>query len=456
MGSPAGPDAGRTKLRAALETIALEAAAGALRRVDRCWKGLANEEDIEAVHRLRTGTNRIRSLLKVVGTVCAWPQVKETNAVLQKWQKSWGPVRDLDVLILHLAEWSQAMDPDSQRTAELVLSVYRRRRAALYGKAVGEIGKKKAKQALDTLEGLTSWVRRRRRTVARGKGGGTAKNPRSARESIALLWPGVTKVWHSRRTEAERTFHGLVLHKFRLANKRLRHVLQLYKPVARPEWLELLVLVDDLHETLGVLHDIEVLLNETETLAARWAKRKSPRNGLKPEEMLLLLSLLDARRRTAFGHVLELWRELNRPEIQALLRDPVNPVEVVTPAPRRSEKAKVKAKGESKTAKGKASKPKPGKAKAAKGKAGKAKTAKGKRGQPKKPTKSGTEATAEETVGVGFSPSASAAGVPGNGDSENGSSGNGNGKNGNGNGRNGNGRNGHGSGRGVRKAGAAR
>jgi len=335
MVTAAGPDARPSVLCTGLELLALEAASSALRRVDRCWKNLGDEEDIEAVHRLRTGTNRMRSLLKLVGPVCNWPQIKETEASLERWQKSWGPVRDLDVLILHLAEWSKGMQPAARRTADHVLAVYRRRRAALYAKAMKEIGKKRGKQARETLDRLKRWIRQRRRALKKMKSAPGKKKPATIRPSITLLWPQVTRVWRSRKAKAEKDFHGLVLHKFRLANKRLRHVLQLYKPVAEPAWIDLLQVVDDLHENLGVLHDIEVLIGQTETLAARWVRNASPRKGLSPREVQLLLGILDTRRREAFGRVLELWRRINLQETKSLLADPVRPTKPRTPPARK-------------------------------------------------------------------------------------------------------------------------
>lgn len=333
MASPAGSDGRRSRDRVAMESLALKSAASALRRVDTCWKNLAHEEDIEAVHRLRTGTNHLRSLLKLAGPLCGWPQTGETEAVLKRWQKSWGPVRDLDVLILHLTDWSKSMDPQARNSAERVLAIFRQRRATLYTRAFKEIGKKKGKQARETLDSMKRWVRQRRHALP-GKKSDPAARKSFAAASISLLWPTVLTGWQTRKRKAEKNFHGEDLHKFRLANKRLRHVLQLYKSIARPGWLELLALVDDLHETIGDLHDTEVLIGEVETLAARWAKNGTSRSRVIPRQVLYLLTHLDVRRREKFGHALELWYRLNQPETKSLLLDPLKPRKAVTPSPR--------------------------------------------------------------------------------------------------------------------------
>jgi CHAD domain-containing protein len=329
--------------------LALDAAQSTVRRVNRCWKNLNDETDIEAVHRMRTGINRLRSLLRLVGPVCTWPETHTLEDRLERWQKRWGPVRDLDVLIQHLSGLMLSLDRRSRPSAEAVLDVLRRRRRRLYRTALKATDKKKGKDARQALNEIRELVRRRRhglkKTDSRAKKekakakskakAGTKADP----AAIRLLWPGILPLWKKRKARADRAFWGPTLHKFRLGNKRMRHALQLFQPVAPPSQKALLQLVNELHDGLGALHDHEVLIGDVETLAAAHAASPKKYPRLENGDAGALLRALDAERRRIHTHVLALWKRLHTPEVQALLADPAGAkTPPKTPSQNRKEK----------------------------------------------------------------------------------------------------------------------
>ncbi len=322
MAIPTQRNPQRDRLVVVLDALAVSAAVRGIARLLRVWDGLYDEGDIEAVHRLRTGLNRMRSLVRLFGPLCGWPNPGQTERALRRWQRALSPLRDLDVLSLDLRAVADSLHGPARRAARRLQSTLQSRRKALYSRALREVQRKKGHQALQTLELLRETLSEHRKGVKREMAAlSRRRRPRSF-PAIALVWPDVHGLWMARKRKAEQSFHGLVLHRFRLANKRLRHVLQLFQSGAPIRMQPLYALVGDVHDSLGRLHDFEVLIEEAETLAGKRMARAGKIVAPSPAGCIGLLAALEARRREILDHSLELWKRLHDPTVAEMLARP--------------------------------------------------------------------------------------------------------------------------------------
>ena len=68
--------------------------------------GSRTGEDIESVHKMRVAVRRMRSLLQLTGDYYKGKSIAETERRLREIARALGAIRDLDVLILDLQQFS--------------------------------------------------------------------------------------------------------------------------------------------------------------------------------------------------------------------------------------------------------------------------------------------------------------------------------------------------------------
>jgi CHAD domain-containing protein len=240
-----------------------------------------DQDDVEAVHRTRVASRRLRELLPVMGLGATTPKLSRR---LTKVTKRLGKVRELDVLIGMIHELGQ--DPRYSLTAlNLVAASVRRDRVAARDRLAVKLSVEKihrlarrlkhaAKQSELDERGPQPSARRPRQTwvwVLEARAARRAAGVRSAIEAAGTVYA------------SER------LHDVRLAVKKLRYTMELGAEAqsrrGRPD-LSILTAIQDL---LGRLHDLEVLIGR----ARQEQAALSPATLIAWRELDLLIEALE-------------------------------------------------------------------------------------------------------------------------------------------------------------------
>ena len=220
----------------------------------------ALEGDVEAVHRARVTTRRLREALTILdGTLSAGSAQKHRRR-LRRVTRALGPVRELDVADGLLARLEQNAT-EHARVIGKVRRWIRRERSARRRAMRSRLSSKleRLREALATVaqripgpDGSTRW---REGLATRIRELGTRTNESVARAGAMYV--------------SER------VHQVRIRLKKLRYALEFARESGAARTTLLVRRLKAAQDTLGQLHDLEVVLLEVRTFAAR----VKPRDG---------------------------------------------------------------------------------------------------------------------------------------------------------------------------------
>ena len=114
--------------------------------------GVRLGEDAEAVHQARVATRRARAFLRAAGTIVDPAWAEPLRAELAWLGRLLGPVRDLDVLIEHVAEEAAALEGGDVRAVGTIRSRLGRQRAAARRTLLEAMSEPRYFQLLDSLQ----------------------------------------------------------------------------------------------------------------------------------------------------------------------------------------------------------------------------------------------------------------------------------------------------------------
>lgn len=255
--------------------------------------------DVTSVHRARVASRRLRAMLTVVAARAGDDLVRRARRQVRRITRALGPVRELDVALGHLDE----MGPKAAVPARTLVHVrraleaerQRRRRNMLEAMTPAVLERLQATLAFEpparmVLPASDVDVRRARGRCAR-----------RARELGAAVRRAGT-IYESER-----------LHAVRVAAKKLRYALEIERDLERSRAGARVAYLKRLQDTLGEIHDYEILLEHIRAVQADLAGADGgAARGLEP----LVRGLEDACRE---GHaaflrersaLLELCREI--------------------------------------------------------------------------------------------------------------------------------------------------
>lgn len=235
--------------REPLARVGLEALATQLTRISDFVEPVCDHSDVEDIHQMRVATRRLRTMAHLLETTPAFrrKRIQRLRKQLQPLADRLGGVRDLDILLEHLAEYEQTLEETSETDeahSSLRDDILQRREKA--------------------LKRLRKTLRRPRTQRMLDDPGNIAKrlvaNNQNAQQMLVRYVAG-SALWS--RYEAILRFEAEVdgateasqLHPLRIACKQLRYALELFSDVNDPCAQSLLATLKDVQTHLGDLQD---------------------------------------------------------------------------------------------------------------------------------------------------------------------------------------------------------
>ena len=225
--------------------------------VERNEEGTRRDLDSEFLHDFRVAVRRTRSVLSQVKGVLPQAQVEPLRQELKWLGQRTGPTRDLDVYLLNMETYKEALPVAVQRDLESLESFLRRHQ---------RIEQRRLARSLDSQRYhrlLESW----RRVVAGGRPGqGTTaadEEPpdasRPVREVAVERITGALDRVLKKGGEIQPATPARALHRLRIDCKKLRYLLEIFAGAFAPERIEPPVqALKKLQKTLGNFNDFEV------------------------------------------------------------------------------------------------------------------------------------------------------------------------------------------------------
>lgn len=226
--------------------------------------GAREGTDIEHVHDMRVATRRARAAAEIFGRYLGPERVTPLVKGLRRTGRALGPVRDLDVALLRLAQHRAAAPAAEARGLDALAARWRRARSEAYEVLLAWIDSGRYRRFLVELE-----------TCCAAKGGAPAGGagafavpsevrhvmPAAIVERFAVVRAHETRLASGRPSEAE-------LHALRIHCKRLRYSLEFVRHLLGTEGEALIGQLKLLQDHLGDLNDSRVTRDRLRLLRA--------------------------------------------------------------------------------------------------------------------------------------------------------------------------------------------
>jgi CHAD domain-containing protein len=214
--------------------------------------------DVEALHKVRVASRRLREALPVVAGDArpskVKKKVKKLTKRLREVTRTLGPIRELDVE-LAMIEANAAMTPSYRRALALL-----RREVALRRR---ELRRELARHGPVDLDKL---VKKSKRVL--GRGARAARDRDSWRAALATLIMRRTKRLKARLEQAGPLFVAEPIHDARVAIKKLRYALEIAQEAGIAEAGAQVKILKRHQDRLGRLQDLQMALRRVREIAS--------------------------------------------------------------------------------------------------------------------------------------------------------------------------------------------
>ncbi len=214
------------------------------------FEGVRKGEDIEAIHRMRVASRRLRAALPLFGPAISAKKHLIWIKHISRLTKALGAARDSDVQIDHLNEYYQGLPPGPARPGARRLLLRLRQQRQKLQSAVND--------ALDDViqSSILMEMERKLRPIIEDLQGipqtpelcSLASN--AIREKLQLFLEYEPYI---DQPEAKEELHAM-----RIAAKRLRYTLEIFSPLYDSELKSYLKVMRQVQELLGDIHDCDV------------------------------------------------------------------------------------------------------------------------------------------------------------------------------------------------------
>jgi CHAD domain-containing protein len=249
------------RARPRVTTALLERRARALKRHLKA----AIEGDGTGVHQARVASRRLREAVPVLTKGLKGSKSGKARRKIRRLTRALGTVRESDVTIALLDELA-ARDTLPRLALEEV------RRHAM------EDAERRREAMLKRLEGVNT-DKLDRRLIAVGEALAQAETE-GWRQALASRLLKRTKALKSAIAEAGRMYSPERLHQVRIASKKLRYTMEMAAETGTTHARRLVTLLKRTQDTLGRLHDLQVLQGHVAAVQAAPAGRSIPDTGL--------------------------------------------------------------------------------------------------------------------------------------------------------------------------------
>jgi CHAD domain-containing protein len=212
--------------------------------------GTREGRDPEELHQMRVATRRMRAAWRVFGDAFEPRATRSIRTDLRDLATALGAVRDLDVLLLGLADETGPEQPEGAAGLRPFIEALRSER---------DDARRRLFRLLDR-PGYHRWVSRSAAFLTTA-GAGLAQTPSGTPRRVRDTAP--SRIWLA--YEHVRAFGDVLrwadvptIHQLRIAGKRLRYALEFIQETLTPDVGPLLVRVTALQDHLGLLNDADV------------------------------------------------------------------------------------------------------------------------------------------------------------------------------------------------------
>lgn len=235
--------------REPLARVGLEALATQLTRISDFVEPVCDHSDVEDIHQMRVATRRLRTMAHLLETTPAFrrKRIHRLRKQLQPLADHLGGVRDLDILLEHLAEYEQTIEETSEADeahSSLRDDILQRREKALK-RLRKTLRRPRTQRMLDDPGNIA------KRLVADNQ---NAQQLLVRHVAGSALWSRYEAILRF-EAEVDGATEASQLHPLRIACKQLRYALELFSDDSDPCARSLLATLKEVQTHLGDLQD---------------------------------------------------------------------------------------------------------------------------------------------------------------------------------------------------------
>jgi CHAD domain-containing protein len=279
-------------------------------------EGIRRAEDVEFVHRARVASRRLRVGLRVFADCFSAGQVKSWRKEVRRVGRGLGETRDLDVQVALLCDvLSRLEDRTCVSGVAQVLVRCQRKRDQLQPRVVKAMGRLLASRALhDMLLAVLKML------PEEGSDEPVSPSPALLDRAEKHVLRRFNDLYAFRTCLADPQDYEQH-HAMRIAAKRLRYTMEIFKPLYLGKAEGAFEAVKQLQSLLGEIHDCDLWVEQLQRIAEKQSKRLQPLYGhVGPRARLKAgLDYLQQdrrqRRRELFAALVQYWEKLSREEV---------------------------------------------------------------------------------------------------------------------------------------------
>lgn len=229
--------------------------------------GAREGDDIEAVHKMRVATRRMRAALKMFAPYYKAKVVRDLEDDLRDTAQALGRVRDLDVALAHVDDYGAELSEEARAGLEPLADHWRKQR---------DKARKKLVAWLDSNDYKRFAARFKDFVETPGKG--VLKTDKDEVQPILVRHLAPAAIWDA--FAEVRAYDEVVadapvdtLHQLRIHSKRLRYTLEFFAEDLGPNADAMVEAVTAMQDHLGELHDAHVNIATLEDFLAQQSRK---------------------------------------------------------------------------------------------------------------------------------------------------------------------------------------